>query len=204
MRKLLSLFAQTILISSFGFSIIACYNPLANNGGNNDNDQEITPPPPPTKDIKYYETLINEKQKAVNIYNQSIKEIQEEWDKNENENIPDEAFQAMIDRISIDLYTNQEQINEYQYQILLLNKKDNKFTSNQVSQGINIFKEKIKNLKELLKIKEKYSDDYPKSTLEDIKTSINEAKEKQEFFEKLKEEEGKNKCYNLFYQNYQY
>jgi len=94
----------------------------------------------------------------------------------------------MIDLVSIDLYTNQDQINEYQYQILLLNKKDDKFTSKQVCQGIDIFKEKIKNLQELLKIKEKYPDDYPESTLKDIKTKIEEATEIKEFFENLKAE----------------
>ncbi len=191
MKKLLSLFAQTILISSSGFSVIACYNPLTDNDGNNDHNPEARPLPPPTKDINYYETLINEKQKTIDTYKQAIKEIQEEWDKNENEDINDEAFQAMIDLVSIDLYTNQDQINEYQYQILLLNKKDDKFTSNQVDQGINIFKEKIKNLQELLKIKEKYPDDYPESTLKDIKTNINKAKEIKESFEKLKNEEEK-------------
>lgn len=196
MKKLLSLFAQTMLISGFGLSVIACHNPLADNGDNNDNnnddnDPETTPSPPPIKNIKYYETLINEKQKAVDTYKQAIKEIQEQWDKNDNEKIPDESFQAMIDRVSIDLYTNQIQINEYQYQILLLNKKDGKFTSDQVSQGIDIFTEKIENLEELLKIEEKYPDDYPEATLKDIKTSIKEAKEIKEIFEKLKEEEKK-------------
>lgn len=187
MKKILNLFAQTILISGFGLSVIACYNPLADNHGDN-NNPEIIPSPPPTKDIKYYETLINEKQKAVATYQQSIKEIQEEWDKNENEDISDEAFQIMIDLVSIDLYTNEDQINEYQYQILLLNKKDDEFTSKQVCQGIDIFKEKIKNLQELLKIKEKYPDDYPESTLKDIKTKIEEAREIKEFFENLKAE----------------
>lgn len=187
MKKLLSLITQTILISGFEFSISACHNPFIDHRDDN-NNPEITPVPIPTKDIKYYETLIKEKEKEVATSKQAIKEIQDQWDKNEDENISDEAFKALIALISIDLYTNQEQINEYQYQILLLNKIDDKFTSSQIDQGINIFTEKIKNLQELLKIKTKYPEDYSEATLKKIKTKIKEATKIKEYFENLKAE----------------
>ncbi|MGL5268582.1 MAG: hypothetical protein ACRC8P_02305 [Spiroplasma sp.] len=56
-------------------------------------------------------------------------------------------------------------------------------------QGIIIFTEKSFNLKQELRLKEKYPDYYPEQELQVIKNNIKEAKKILKMFEDLKEEE---------------
>lgn len=182
MRKLLKLLVPFILLTSFTLTVTGCYNPLVRNS--NDDSGHWKPPASKVKDIKYYQELIEKTKIDVANCQEWIKEIKENWEN-------DQHYQMMIDQISAGLYTYQSEINEYQYQILLLEKGEDEFSSEQILQGIEILTEKITNLEQALKIEEKYPNDYPESELIKNRNSLKEAKEIKKMFLKLKEENEK-------------
>lgn len=182
MRKLLNLLVP-LLLTSFTLTVTGCYNPLARNN-DNDNSDCWKPPASKVKDIKYYQELIEKTKIDIANCHQLIKEIEDNWKNDQN-------YQMMIDQISAGLYIYQSEINEYQYQILLLEKRNNEFSSEQILQGIEILTEKITNLEQALKIEEKYPNDYPESELIKNRNSIKQAEEIKKMFLKLKEENEK-------------
>lgn len=189
MKKILSLLIQVALISNLSFSVIACYNPFTKNG-----DLETPNPTNPIiKDIPYYQKLIKETERYINDCKQELEDIKNEQKNDKEGNISDEEYQLEFDQVSVELYLYQSDINEYQYQILLLEKKDQKFTVKQILQGLATATEKIINLEQALKLKEKYQADYPEKEIKKLKDDIKKTIEIKEMFLKLKEEED-NKC----------
>ncbi|MDQ7983021.1 MAG: hypothetical protein REH79_02220 [Spiroplasma sp.] len=192
MKKLLSLFMQTIFISSFSFSISACYNPFSNTGNTGNGGDNGETKPPITKDIEYYQKLIDQTQIDVNNCREWLDQIEEDW---ANDKITEDDYNLLFDEVSAGLYTYQSEINEYQYQILLLEKKDDKFTLEQIIKGLTIITEKITNLKQALILEIKHPNDYPETEIEKLKNALKEALEIEQILLKLKEEE-ENKCDN--------
>ncbi|MGL5268590.1 MAG: hypothetical protein ACRC8P_02345 [Spiroplasma sp.] len=184
MKKLLNLFIQAILISSFSFSVSSCFNPLTRNSSDNGKRE----PPIVIKNIKYYQDLIKETKIHAANCKEWIAQVKEDWKNDKDGNTSDEDYQQLLDQISVGLYTYQSEINEYQYQILLLEKKGEKFTFAQILQGIEILTEKITNLEKTLMLQEKYPNDYPESELKKNKNTLKEAQEIRKILLKLKEE----------------
>lgn len=180
MKKLLTLIAQAMLVSGLVTSVTACHNPLAGGDGGN-----VKPPEPPIKDISYYQSLIKEQEQYIVDCDQMLQEI-----KDNKDGYDDEAdYQSALDEVSAEQFSYKSLINEYQYQILLLEKEHDKFTPDQVLQGIIIFTEKSFNLAQELKLKEKYPDYYSLQELQIIKNNIKAGKEILKIFEDLRKEQ---------------
>lgn len=192
MKKFLALLIQLVLISSFSFPVVACFNPLT--GG--DIGKPIQPDPI-IKDVEYYQELIKKNEKYLADCKQWIEDIKEDWKNDEDGNMSDEKYQLELDQATVELFLYQAEINEYQYQILLLEKQEEKFTFAQILQGLAIMTKKISNLEQELELQEKYPKDYPEKTIKKTKDALKEAVEIKEFFLKLKEEEENNVAINI-------
>ncbi|MGL5268515.1 MAG: hypothetical protein ACRC8P_01970 [Spiroplasma sp.] len=177
MKKSLSLVIPAFLISSVSFFTIACQNPLI--GSSNRGTILLNPV---VRDAKYYQEKIKQNQEYIVDCNKMLEEIKE------SENIYDDDFivQSSIDEVSTQKYAYQSEINEYQYQILLL-AKSVRYSS--TKQFLLVVAEKIDNLNQELKLKEKYPEYYRESELEIIKDAI-EAAKKLVMFIKLEEEQN--------------
>lgn len=180
MKKLFSLIVQTTLVSGLTLMTIACHNPLINSGSGG----EIKPPTPPIKDVDYFQNLIKETAGYIKECFTMLAEIQASKKDYQNE----QDYQSALDEVTAEQYSYQSLVNEYQYQILLLAKQNNKFTPEQIIQGITIFTAKIGNLEQELKLKVKYPDYYSKQELQVIKATIVDSRTTLKMFEKLKEE----------------
>lgn len=179
MRKIFNLLSQVLLVGGFGLVPVACHNPLGTGS-----DGAIKPPDPPVKDVTYYQKLITEIRNDIDDLQLMIEDVRSSKDDYQDER----EYQNDLDELSAEIYWYKALINEYQYQILLLEKKD-KFSPEQVLQGVTIFTEKIFNLEQELKLRQNfYPTSAPESELAAIKNNIKASSEILRMFEKLKGE----------------
>lgn len=179
MKKFLSLLVQGFLVTSVSFSTIACTNHLS--GGSS---EESKPPDPIISNIKYYQEKIKVNQTYIADCNEMLAEIKDNKDGYENER----DYQSALDEVTAESFQLKSEINEWQYQILLLEKVDKTFSPKQILQGIVIFTNKLANLQKELQLKEKYPEYYSKLELKVIEDKIIEAKALLAMFNSLKEE----------------
>jgi len=180
MKKIISLIVQAILISNLALTAIACRNFLVGGSGGSVETPEL-----PTKDIAYYQDLIVQNNNDIADCDEMLKEIKDNRDGYDNQ----KDYQSALDEVTAEKFQLKAEINEYQYQILLLEKQQDKFTLDQIIQAITIFTERSTNLEQELKLKEKYTFYYPEAELQVIRNEITAARNMLKIFEDLEEDE---------------
>ncbi|MBE4704422.1 hypothetical protein [Spiroplasma platyhelix] len=178
MKKILSLAAQALVVSSAGLTTVACSNSL-----NSAEDGKSKPPDPIVQNIKYYQVLIKETENYILDCDEMLVEIKDNRDGYDDE----VDYQSALDEVKAQRFAYQAEICDYQYQILLLEFNE-KFTAEQVLEGIVIFSTRVSSLEQELKLKEKYPDYYTEKELEIIRNDIQVAKLILEIFLALKED----------------
>lgn len=179
MKKVINLIAQAMLISNLTLMTIACRNVLVGGSGGSVETPEL-----PTKDIAYYQGLITQDNNDITDCDEMLTEI-----KDNRDGYLDQAdYQSALDEVTAEQFRLKAEVNEYQYQILLLEKQQDKFTLDQIIQGLTFLSYKKSNLEQELKLKEKYSSYYAAEELQAIKNEIAVTITLLEVFENLRKE----------------
>ncbi|MDQ7983029.1 MAG: hypothetical protein REH79_02260 [Spiroplasma sp.] len=167
MQKILQLLLTLTLTSVISLPISGCAGFWF--GGNSENPKQ---PKPIEEDIAYYQALITINETYIKECQEWINDIEKEIETGE---VNQDEAKIEITAISAEVQVYQGKINEYQYQILLL-QSGGKITIVEKGQAIIFLTAKIENLREQLRLikilQAEFPEDYPDQELKTIEKNI--------------------------------
>lgn len=176
MRKIIKILSQLSLISIGSLATAACNGRLLGGGELHPGK----PVEPEVKDRDYYLNLIAENEANIEDCKEWLNDIEKERNEANGGENSEEEYELAKKEINAEIYFYQAEINEAQYQILLI-KNNGEITTADKAEAIIYLTEKLENLKQELELKtkiiEKYPEEYSDTEIAEICVNIRESNE---------------------------